>query len=332
MTTERRPVVLSGVQPNGQLHLGNYIGALSFWVENQDQFHNYLFLADLHALTIPERIKADELRHNKLVAAALYIACGIDPDKSLIFLQSAVAAHAWLGWIMICATPMGWLERMTQYKAKAKKGALGAGFFTYPSLQAADILLYDPDFVPVGEDQKQHVELTRDLALRVNSMFGECLKVPEPMIRTSGARIMGLDNPEEKMSKSIAAERPGHAVLLLDDADAIRKKLRSAKTDAGGEIKFDTAGPGVRNLLAIYQVLTKESREQIEARFAGQGYRVLKDTVADAIVATLSPIQERYHALMNDRAHLEAILARGAEQANVVAERTLKRVRDKLGL
>ena len=333
MSAEERPVVLSGIQPNGRLHLRNYIGALSYWVENQSAYHNYLFLADLHALTVPERITATELRKNKREAAALYLASGIDPEKSLIFLQSAVPAHAYLGWIVACATPLGWLERMTQFKSKSKgRSAVGAGLFTYPALQAADILLYDADFVPVGEDQKQHVELTRDVAQRINSLFGECLKIPQPLIRESGARVMGLDDPGEKMSKSLAEERPGHAVGMLDDADTIRRKLRSAKTDLGNDARFDSAGPGVKNLLVIYEVLTKEPRAAIEEKFHGKGYKLLKDEVAEAIIRTLGPLQQRYRALMDDPAHLDAILARGAEQASVVAERTLARVRECLGL
>ncbi|HKA91861.1 MAG TPA: tryptophan--tRNA ligase [Haliangiales bacterium] len=333
MSAEARPVVVSGIQPNGSLHLGNYIGALSYWVDNQTNYHNYLFLADLHALTIPEEITAAELRRNVREAAALYLAAGIDPDDSTIFLQSAVPAHAYLGWIMTCFAPLGWLERMTQFKSKSKgRSGVGAGVLTYPALQAADILLYDADFVPVGDDQKQHVELARDLAQRVNGMFGDCLKVPQPLIRASGARVMGLDDATEKMSKSLAVGRPGHAVGMLDDADTIRRKLRAAKTDPGNEARFDSAGPGVKNLLTIYEVLTREPRAAIEEKFHGKGYKLLKDEVAEAIIVALGPVQQRYRALMQDPAHVDAILARGAERAGEVAERTLARVRDRLGL
>jgi tryptophanyl-tRNA synthetase len=222
---------------------------------------------------------------------------------------------------------------MTQFKSKSRREeSVGAGLFTYPSLQAADILLYDADFVPVGEDQKQHVELTRDIAQRFNHLFGECLKMPQPLMRTSGTRIMGLDDPEEKMSKSLAERRPGHAIHLLDAPDTIREKLRGAKTDLGRETSFEKASPGVRNLLVIYQALTSEATSSIDEKFAGKGYHYLKDEVAEAVIATLAPIQRRYDEVMSAPEHLDAILRTGAERASLVANRTLGRVRERLGL
>ena len=329
----RKKVVLSGVQPTGGLHLGNYIGALSLWAQQQYEYQNYFMIADLHALTIPENIKAKELRSNARSLAALYIASGIDPEENVIFLQSALPAHPYLAWVLGCVTPMGWLERMTQFKYKSEQAvSVGTGLFAYPALQAADILLYQADYVPVGEDQRQHVELTRDIAARFNSLFGSCFRLPEGLYRASGARVMGFDDPTVKMSKSIAEERPGHAVRLLDPPNVIKKTIMSAVTDSGNEARFEHASPGVRNLLELYEVLTKEPREQIEQRFHGGGYGTLKKAVVEVVVEALRPIQERYHQITSEAGYLDALLARGAERAGIVAERTLAKARKLTGL
>ncbi|MGH2687974.1 MAG: tryptophan--tRNA ligase, partial [Actinomycetota bacterium] len=227
-----KPRVLSGIQASGRLHIGNYVGALSRWAEEQDRYENYFFVADLHALTIPESVRPDDLRDRVNEIVAIYLACGLDPAKSVLFRQSHVPAHAILGWILTCMTPVGWLERMTQYKSKSEGRSAGAGLFTYPALQAADILLYQARFVPVGDDQRQHVELTRDVAMRFNHMFGELFVLPEPLIRETGARIMGLDDPTMKMSKSLAEQRGGHAIALLDPPEKIRNAVMRAVTDS----------------------------------------------------------------------------------------------------
>lgn len=321
-------IVLSGIQPSGQLHIGNYIGALSGWVQQQGEHRNFLFIADLHAATIPEELPGSDIRQASREAAALYLASGLDPQQSVIFLQSDVAEHPYLGWLITCMSPLGWLDRMTQFKSKsARREVIGAGLYTYPCLQAADILLYDADYVPVGDDQRQHVEFARDVAQRFNAMFGECFKIPQPLIRAAGARIMGLDNPEEKMSKSVGTKQTGHAVFMRDDPDTVRRKFQRAKTDSGGPITFAEASPGVRNLLAIYEVLSGEARAMIERRFAGRGYKALKDAAAEAVIAAMAPIQARYRQLMEDRGYLDSVLRLGAEQAQAVAQKTLERAR-----
>lgn len=327
-----RKRVLSGIQPNGRLHIGNYVGALSVWVAQQRETENFFCIADLHALTVPEAMQGPELRRQSREVAALYIACGIDPHASVMFLQSGVAAHPYLGWILTCCTPLGWLERMTQFKSKSEgRETVGAGLFTYPCLQASDILLYQPDLVPVGEDQKQHIELTRDIAQRFNGLFGECFKLPAPQIRASGARIMGLDDPETKMSKSYSS-RPGHGIFMLDDPKVIQKTIMTAKTDSGGELRFDLAGAGVRNLLTLFEVLSGESRAAIEARFVGKGYGGLKKAVAEVVIEKLRPIQEQHRELMRDAGELDRLLAEGARRAAEVADHTLSRVRQLTGL
>ena len=328
MPVEGRAVVLSGIQPSGQLHLGNYIGAIGFWVENQARYQNYLFIADLHAATIPEQLAERSLHESSREAAGLYLACGIDPQKSLVFLQSDVPQHPYLGWLIQCLSPMGWLDRMTQFKSRsAGREVIGAALYAYPALQAADILLYDADYVPVGEDQRQHVEFTRDVAQRFNAMFGECLKIPAPLMRASGARIMGLDNPAEKMSKSLAASTPGHAIQLLDDADTIRRKFRAAKTDSGGPVAFERASAGVVNMLTIIEVLTGQSRRGLQEHFAGRGYKALKDEAADAVIAKLQPIQQEFARVMSDAGYLDEVLRQGRDRAIAIASKTLARVK-----
>ena len=282
-----RPRVLSGIQPDFGLHLGNYLGALRNWARDQDRFENYFCIVDLHALTRhpdPERLRALTLE-----LAAMYVACGLDPARCEIFVQSHVAAHSQLCWILETLTPMGWLDRMTQFKARLEaqgRERINSGVFTYPVLMAADILLYDADFVPVGEDQRQHIELCRDLANRLNSQRGDILKVPAPLISDVGARVMGLDTPDEKMSKSIAAERAGHAVMLLDTPDAIRRKIARATTDTEPAVR-KPVGAGVANLLEIYAALQSISADAALAEFEGQRYSALKSAVADAVIDAL---------------------------------------------
>jgi tryptophanyl-tRNA synthetase len=331
MSTARR--VFSGVQPTGVLHLGNYLGALMQWAANQDDYDNIFCVVDLHALTVPETIDPKVLHAKIREVAGLYVAAGVDPDKATIFVQSRVSEHAELTWILNCVTPVGWLERMTQYKAKSQAAqSIGTGLLDYPVLMAADILLYDTAFVPVGDDQRQHIELARDVAARFNHMFGEAFVIPEPLIRRSGARIMGLDDPTGKMSKSTAAGKAGHAVGLLDPPNVIRKAIMRAATDSGNDIRFDTAGPGVANLLAIYETLSGEPREKIEKDFDGKGYGHLKRTVADQVIAALEPLQRRYAELTADPATIEDILTAGAERARPIAAATLDRVRNLTGL
>ena len=331
-TVAPRPRVLSGIQPDFGLHLGNYLGALRNWARDQDRFENYFCIVDLHALT--QHPEPERLRSLTLELAAMYIACGLDPKRCEIFVQSHVAAHSQLCWILETLTPMGWLDRMTQFKARSQtqgRERINTGVFTYPVLQAADILLYDADLVPVGEDQRQHIELCRDIANRLNSQRGNVFKVPAPLISQVGARVMGLDTPEEKMSKSIAAERPGHAVLLLDPPDVVRRKIARATTDTEPAVR-DPVGPGVANLLEIYAALHEESAEAALGTFEGKTYSVLKGAVADAIVDALAPIQARYAALRADEAGLRRILAESADRVRLIADATLLRVQTAVGL
>ncbi len=328
-----KKTVLSGIQPTGILHIGNYVGALSMWVQNQHLYNNFYMIANLHALSIPEAVNAKELRENSRRVVALYVAAGLDPDESVLFLQSDVPAHAYLGWILTCCTPMGWLERMTQFKTKAaQRETVGTGLFTYPSLQAADILIYKADYVPVGDDQNQHVELTRDVAQRFNSLFGEYFPLPSVMNRKTGARIMGLDDPTAKMSKSLAETRKGHAINLLDSPSVIKKSIMGAVTDAGGETRFDEASPGVLNLLTLYEVLSGESRPAIEEKFAGKGYGFLKRELVEVVVKTVEPIQSRYKEITETPGYLDNMIAKGAERARAVADKTLADVRELVGM
>lgn len=325
--------VLSGIQPSGNLTIGNYLGALSQWVQEQHHYESYFCVVDMHAITVfqdPAVLKAKTRE-----VAALYIACGIDPEIATIFIQSHVAAHAELAWILNCFTPIGWLNRMTQFKDKAAKqqeDSVSTGLFDYPVLMAADILLYQAHVVPVGDDQRQHLELTRDVAQRFNHLFGDTFVIPEPMIRESGARIMGLDEPTKKMSKS-EVDSQYHAVYLLDDLKQARKKIMRAKTDSLGEIKFssDPDRAGVNNLLQIYMAITGAAPAEIEAHFEGKGYGALKGDVADLVIDMLQPIQARYTELTSDFTYLDGVLAKGAEKAAAFAEQTLKDVKDRVG-
>jgi len=326
----RKPRVFSGIQPSGNLHIGNYLGAIQQWVAGQGQKTNFICIVDLHAITVPQN--PADLRRQTRELAALLLACGIDPQQTTLFVQSHVRAHAECSWVFSCITPLGWLERMTQYKAKAQKQeSVMTGLLTYPVLMAADILLYDADEVPVGEDQKQHIELTRDLAQRFNYLFGETFVIPKPVIRESGARIMGLDDPTVKMSKSETTR--GHAIRIIDDPDEIRWAIKRAVTDSFNEIRFsdEPERAGVNNLLQIYELLTGRSRPEIEAHFAGKGYGVLKRELAEVVIEALRPIRERYYQLMDDPAELDRILAIGAEQARAVAEPKMTLILERVG-
>ena len=325
--------VFSGVQPSGKLHLGNYLGALTQWVKLQDDYDCIFCVVDLHAITIPEAVDPKELRAKCREVAGLYIASGIDPERSAIFIQSHVTQHPELTWVLNCVTPLGWLERMTQFKTKREgRETVGTGLLDYPVLQAADILLYDTNLVPVGEDQKQHVEITRDIAQRFNSLFGEAFVLPDVMIPKVGARVMGFDDPEAKMSKSVAEQNPRHAVGLLDTPKAIKKTIMSAVTDSGCEFRFDQASAGVRNLVTVLEALTGESRESIANRYEGRGYGYLKQEVADTVVAALEPVQQRYKEVAGDPAELDALLDKSADRVREIAEATMKRVRSAVGI
>ena len=326
-----RKRVFSGVQPSGTLHIGNYLGAVRRWVVEQDNQQSFFCVVDLHAITVPQ--DPERLRQATREVTAIYLAAGLDPQKSTLFVQSHVSAHAEACWILNCVTPVGWLERMTQYKTKAAQAeSVSTGLLDYPVLQAADILLYDADEVPVGEDQKQHVELARDIAQRFNYLYGETFVVPRPVIPQLGARIRALNDPERKMSKSEAHIR-GHAVCLIDEPDEISWAFQRAVTDSGRDIVFsDTPEKaGVNNLLEIYELFTGQSRPDIQAHFAGQGYGALKREVAEVTIEALRPIRQRYHQLLEAPDELERILEAGAQQARVIADAKLAEIKHKVG-
>ncbi len=331
----RKRRVFSGIQPSGVLHLGNYLGAVKHWAARQDDRENFICVVDLHAITV--RQDPETLRAGTRELTAMLFACGIDPERTTLFVQSHVRAHAEAAWILGCATPIGWLERMTQFKSKSERQGgrerIGVGLFTYPILQAADILLYDADEVPVGEDQKQHVELARDIAGRFNHLYGDTFVLPEAVIPTAGARVMALDDPTAKMSKSETAGR-GHAVRLTDPDDEIRRSLKRAVTDSGREIEFsdDPARAGVNNLLMIYRAITDRAREEVLADFAGaRGYGDLKTGVAEAVIEVVAPIRQRYDELMAAPDELDRLLAVGAERARAVAEPKAAEIRRLVG-
>ena len=329
MEQSEKKIIFSGVQPSGTLTLGNYLGALKNWAELQEDYRCYYCVVDMHAITV--RQDPAELRRRTLDVAALYMAAGIDPKRSVIYVQSHVPQHAELGWVLNCFTYLGELSRMTQYKDKAAKHQdnLNSGLFTYPVLMAADILLYQADLVPVGSDQKQHVELTRDLSTRFNNLYGDVFTVPEPYIGKAGARIMSLQEPTSKMSKS--DPNPNGYISILDDADTIRRKVKRAVTDSDGEIRLSPDKPGVSNLLAIYAACRGVTPEQAEAEFAGMGYGALKDGVSEAVIAELAPLQEKYRAIRGDKGYLEGILRENAEIASRAATKTLRKVHKKVG-
>ena len=329
-TADKSKRVLSGIQPTGNLHIGNYLGALLQWVRFQDQYDAYYCVVDLHAITVPH--DSALLRAHTLEVTALYLAAGLDPQRATIFVQSPNPAHAEMAWLLTCLTPLGWLNRMTQYKDKAAKqqvDAVNAGLLGYPVLMAGDILLYQAHEVPVGDDQKQHVELTRDIAERFNRQFGEVFTVPEPVIPTVGARIMGLDDSTAKMSKS--AEGRFHSIGLLDDPDKVRKTIMRAVTDSQQGIVFDPQRPGLYNLLTIYQALTGLGNAEIEAHFAGKGYGDLKKELAEVVIAEIEPIQTRYQELTADPAYIDEVLRHSVEQLRPIADATMDAVRRAMG-
>ena len=330
--TEKKKVMLSGIQPSGDLTLGSYLGAIKNWVERTDEFDNYYFMADMHSITVRQDPAA--LRRRTLEQLAQYIACGLDPEKNTLFIQSHVPAHAELGWVLNCYTMFGELSRMTQFKDKSAKNAdnINGGLFTYPALMAADILLYQPDYVPVGNDQKQHVELTRDVAERFNHIYGDVFKVPEPYIPKVGARVMSLSDPGSKMSKS--DKDPNGSIYLMEKPEDILRKFKRAITDSDTErcVRFDRENkPGVSNLMSIYSAVTGRSFEAIEAEFDGKGYGAFKPVVGEAVVEMLRPIQEETRRLLSDKAYLESVYRAGAEKASYVAEKTLRKVYKKVG-
>lgn len=323
--------VFSGIQPTGNIHLGNYLGAVKNWVENQEKYENLFCVVNSHAITIPQ--EPNVLRQKTYDLCAMLLACGINPSQSILFIQSQIQEHTSLAWLLTCITSMGDLSRMTQFKDKSQKNPknIFAGLFNYPNLMSADILLYKSNFVPVGEDQKQHIELARDTAIRFNRDFGETFVVPEPLILKSGARIMGLDDPTKKMSKS-SGDKPNHLIALIDTPEAIVKKFKKATTDSEGIIAFDKNRAGVYNLLTIYQCFTKQTQEKIEAEFAGQGYGKLKERVAEVVVESLRPIRESYEKLINEKDYLHSVLQEGESRARQIATATYKEAKEKMGL
>ena len=332
MEEARKKVILSGIKPSGNLTLGSYLGAIKNWVDLADEYECYYMLADLHAITV--RQNPAELRKRTLSQLAQYIACGLDPEKNTLFIQSHVPAHAQLGWVLDCYTMFGELSRMTQFKDKSAKNAdnINAGLFTYPALLAADILLDQADLVPVGEDQKQHVEITRDIAHRFNTLYGDVFTMPEPFIPKTGARIMSLQNPENKMSKS--EEDNGGCILMMNKPEDIMRYFKRAVTDSetGRCVYYDKEKkPGVSNLMQIYASCTGKSFETIEAEFDGLGYGAFKTAVGEAVVETLRPIREKAEELLRDKAYLESIYRDGAARASRTAERTLAKVYRKVG-
>ena len=324
-----KKVVFSGVQPSGSLTIGNYIGAIKSFSELQDEFDCFYCIVDLHAITVPQIPK--DLRKRTLEVLALYMACGIDPEKSTMFIQSHVSAHTELSWVLNTITYMGQLNRMTQFKEKSRKSDenLNAGLYTYPVLMASDILLYQADFVPVGDDQKQHLELARDLAERFNNRYSETFKIPEPLIKEFGARIMSLQNPESKMSKSDSDENA--FILLLDDKDAIRRKIKRAVTDSIGIVGYNDDQPGLKNLINIYSVFSKEDVSTIVKKYEGKGYGDFKADLSEVVVSGLSSIQEKYDYLIKNKDYLEKIYKEGAEKAEYNAMKTLRKVYKKVG-
>ena len=327
---DEKKVMLSGIQPSGDLTLGSYLGAIKNWAERADAFDCYYFMADMHTLTV--RQNPADLRRRTMEQLAQYIACGLDPEKNTLFIQSHVPQHAQLSWVLSCYTMFGELSRMTQFKDKSAKHAdnINAGLFTYPCLMAADILLYQPDFVPVGEDQKQHVELTRDIAKRFNGVYGDVFQVPEPYIGKVGARVMSLTSPENKMSKS--DKDPNGCVYLMEDPAAILRKFKRAVTDSETCVRYaPKEKPGIANLMQIYASATGKRYEAIEQEFDGRGYGDFKAAVGEAVVELCRPIREEASRLLADKAYLESVYRAGAEKAGYIANKTLRKVYKKVG-
>jgi tryptophanyl-tRNA synthetase len=324
-----KPRVFSGVQPSGNLHIGNYLGALKNWTRLQSDYECIYCIVDLHAVTVYQDPKVLLAKIREI--AALFLAAGIDSKTSTVMVQSSVPAHAELAWMLTCVTPMGWLSRMTQFKAKAEKQeTVGDGLFQYPVLMAADILLYQAALVPVGDDQSQHVELTRDIAQRFNSLYGETFVVPETGLPAVGARVMGLDDPMKKMSKSETGS--GHAIGLLDPPSVIRKKMMRATTDSNPAVEFGALGPGVENLLNIFQAFSEWPDEKMRAHFSGMRYGDLKKQVAEMVISQLEPLQKRYHEIVSEPGYLDGILREGAARVSPIADSTVELVKRRMGL
>lgn len=323
-----KKTILSGVQPSGTLTIGNYLGALRNWATMQYDYNCYFCVVDLHAITV--RQVPAELRQNCLKTLALYLAVGIDPEKNTLFMQSHVPAHAELAWVLSCYTMFGELSRMTQFKDKSAKHSdnINAGLFTYPVLMAADILLYQPDLVPVGNDQKQHIEIARDIANRFNGVYSETFKIPEPYMPKAGARIMSLSDPTSKMSKSDLGDG---SVFLLDNRDVVIKKIKRAVTDSGSEVRYAEGKDGINNLMSIYSAFTGKAFEEIEKEFDGKGYGAFKLAVAETVADSLAEIQEKYNVFISDKEQLNKILIEGAQKASYAAEKTLRKVYRKVG-
>lgn len=326
---EKKKVIFSGIQPSGDITLGNYLGALKNWVKLQNNYDCYYCVVDLHAITV--RQEPAELRRKTLELLAIYIAAGIDPEKNTIFIQSHVPAHSEAAWLLNCFTYIGELNRMTQFKDKSKKyeGGVLAGLLNYPVLMAADILLYQTDLVPVGKDQKQHLELTRDIAERFNHIFSDTFVIPEPYIPEAGAKIMDLQEPDKKMSKS--SDNPNSFILIMDPPETIKRKINRAVTDSVGEVKYSDQQPGVKNLMTILNVLTGISFPDIEEKYKGLGYAQFKKDVAEAIIAELDPIQKKVKELLEDKLYLQSVYKTGAEKANYIANKTLRKMQKKIG-
>ncbi|HTA69305.1 MAG TPA: tryptophan--tRNA ligase [Bryobacteraceae bacterium] len=321
--------IFSGVQPSGNLHIGNYLGALKNWVEIQGNYESIFGIVDLHAITVHQ--DPAELRSKIRETAALFLAVGIDPKQSTIVVQSSIPEHSELAWMLTCVTPVGWLERMTQYKAKAQaQETIGDGLLQYPVLMAADILIYQAAIVPVGDDQAQHLELTRDIAQRFNSLYGETFVMPATHLPAVGSRIMGLDDPDAKMSKS--ATGSGHAIGLLDPIDQIRKKIMRATTDSQPAVNFDGLGSGVQNLLNIFQAFSGWPGEKLREHFNGMRYGDLKKQVAEMVAASLEPLQKRFHDIMAEPGYLDRVLREGAERVSPIAKSTVQLVKERMGL
>ena len=326
-----KKIILSGIQSTGKLTLGNYLGAINNWVQMQEEYDCYYMIANLHSLTI--RNDPETLRNNTLKVIAMYVAAGLDPEKNTIFIQSQVKEHAELGWILDCYTYMGELSRMTQFKDKAAKHAdnINAGLFTYPALMAADILLYQANLVPVGQDQQQHLEITRDIAERFNKLYGKTFTIPEGYYGKASAKIMGLQDPTAKMSKS--ATNPNDVILLEDEPDVIIKKFKKAVTDSENKVRFDPENkPGVSNLMQIYSSITGLKMEEIEKEFENSGYGDFKTKVAETVVAKLEPIQKKYKELLENKEYLEKIYTEGANRARKLASKTLDEVKERIGI
>ncbi len=321
--------VLSGVQPTGNLHIGNYLGALKNWTKIQYDYESIFCIVDLHAITVYQ--SPEELKRKILEIAGIFLACGIDPKHSTVIAQSTVPGHSELSWLLTCITPIGWLERMTQYKSKAAgQETILSGLMQYPVLMAADILLYQASVVPVGDDQSQHLELARDIAQRFNSMYGQTFVMPETKLPTVGARVMGLDEPEKKMSKS--APGSGHAIALLDPPDLIRKKFNRATTDSNPHVDFETMGPGVENLLGIYQAFSEVSDDEMKDKFSGLRYGDLKKTVAEMVVSHLEPIQKRFAEITAEPGYLAGVLEEGRARVAPIAEQTVQLTKQRMGV